>query len=138
MAFGGWDPIRDLLIQQHLDRFQRIDRFAPAPSGWTPPVDLHETEDQYVLTAELAGLQREDIRIEAHEGCITLSGSRHKRPIACEQYHRIERGHGEFSRTFQLPHPVDETHITADLKDGVLTVTVPKSREAAARRIDIS
>lgn len=132
MAFARWDPIRDLLAIQ-----QRLDRFKPGPAGWAPPVDLHETTDSYVITAELPGLQRDDVQIRVHDGRLTLSGVRRERVLPCEQYHRVERGHGSFSRTFQLPIPVDAERITADLKDGVLTVTCPKA-EAPARRIEIS
>lgn len=132
MAFARWDPIRDLLAIQ-----QRLDRFAPGPAGWVPPVDLHETTDHYIVTAELPGLLREDLEIHLHDGRLTLSGVRRERGSACEQYHRVERGHGAFSRSFQLPIPVDAARITADLHDGVLTVTCPKSGEAT-RRIDIS
>lgn len=133
MAFARWDPIRDLLAIQ-----QRLDRFAPGPAGWVPPVDLHETPDHYVITAEVPGLQRDDVQIQVQEGRLTLSGVRRERELACEQYHRVERGHGSFSRTFQLPVPVEAEQITADLRDGVLTVTCPKVTEADARRIEIS
>ncbi len=133
MAFTRWDPIRDLLAIQ-----QRLDRFAPGPAGWIPPVDLHETPDHYVITAELPGLKREDLEIHMHDGTLMLSGVRQEREIACEQYHRVERGHGSFSRTFQLPVPVDADRIVADLRDGVLTVTCPKTTDANARRIRIS
>ena len=132
MAFARWDPIRDLLAIQ-----QRLDRFAPGPAGWTPPVDLHETADAYVLTAEIPGLSREDLDIQFHDSRVTLSGVRRERDSACEQFHRIERGHGTFSRTFQLPIAVDSERITADLRDGVLTVTCPKAQDAAGRRIHI-
>lgn len=132
MAFARWDPIRDLLAIQ-----QRLDRFAPGPSGWMPPVDLHETVDQYVITAEVPGLTREDVQIHVKEGHLTLSGTRRERASTCEQYHRIERGHGTFTRTFHLPVPVDRERVTADLRDGILTVTCPKTPEAASRRIRI-
>lgn len=133
VAFTRWDPIRDLLAIQ-----QRLDRFAPGPAGWIPPVDLHETPDHYVITAELPGLKREDLEIHMHDGTLTLSGVRQEREIACEQYHRVERGHGSFSRTFQLSVPVDADRIVADLRDGVLTVTCPKTTDANARRIRVS
>jgi HSP20 family protein len=133
MAFARWDPIRDLLAIQ-----QRLDRFAPGPAGWVPPVDLHETPDQYVVTAELPGLRRDDLEIHMHDGLLTLSGVRRERALPCEQYHRVERGHGSFSRTFQLPMAVDAEKITADLRDGVLTVICPKTAEPGARRISIS
>jgi HSP20 family protein len=132
VAFTRWDPIRDLLAIQ-----QRLDRFAPGPSGWSPPVDLHETDDQYILTAELPGLSRDDLQIDMHDGRLTLAGVRPERTQTTEQFHRVERGRGSFSRTFQLPIPVDAERITADLRDGVLTVTCPKA-ERASRRIDIS
>jgi HSP20 family protein len=132
VAFARWDPIRDLLAIQ-----QRLDRFAPGPAGWRPPVDLHETAEAYVLTAELPGVERDAIEIRLHDDQLTLSGARPER-AACEQYHRLERGHGTFSRTFQLPLPVDATHISADLRDGVLTVTCPKQPASAARRIQVS
>ena len=133
VAFARWDPIRDLLAIQ-----QRLDRFAPGPAGWMPPVDLHETPDRYVVTAELPGMTREDLQIHLHEGRLTLSGVRRERTLPCEEYHRIERGHGSFSRTFQLPVPVDADEITADLRDGVLTITCPKAADASTRHIRIS
>jgi len=133
MAFARWDPIRDLLAIQ-----QRLDRFAPAPSGWIPPIDVHETADEYVITAELPGLGREDVEIQVHDGRLQLSGQRRERDVPCEQYHRVERGRGSFSRTLELPHPVDEERVTADLRDGVLTIVCPKAAEGNARRIQVS
>ncbi len=132
MAFARWDPIRDLLAIQ-----QRLDRFAPGPAGWRPAVDLHETPDSYVIAAEVPGMVREDLDIRTHDGRVTISGARRERG-PCEQYHRIERGHGSFSRTFQLPLPVDGDHITADLRDGVLTVVCRKLGETGTRRIEVS
>ena len=133
MAFARWDPIRDLLAIQ-----QRLDRFAPGPGGWVPPIDVHETADEYVITAELPGLRRDDIEIQVSDGRLQISGVRPEGGVPCEQYHRVERGHGEFSRTFQLPLPVDTDHVVADLRDGVLTVICPKAAEGSARRIRVS
>ena len=133
MAFARWDPIRDLLAIQ-----QRLDRFAPAPSGWIPPIDVHETADEYVITAELPGLGREDVHIQVHDGRVQISGQRHERKVPCEQYHRVERGHGSFSRTFELPLPVRGDQVSADLRDGVLTVVCPKAAESPAHRIVVS
>ncbi len=133
VAFARWDPIRDLLAVQ-----QQLDRFAPGPSGWVPPIDVHENADEYVITAELPGLRRDDIQIQVSDGRLQLSGVRREAGVPCEQYHRVERGHGGFTRTFQLPLPVDTDHITADLRDGVLTVICPKAAEGSARRIRVS
>jgi HSP20 family protein len=133
VAFARWDPIRDLLAIQ-----QRLDRYAPGPEGWTPAVDILETSDQYLLTAEVPGISRDDLDIRVHDGRITISGVRHERTPSCEQYHRVERGHGSFSRTFHLPVPVDGDRVTADLREGVLTVSCPKVGDGAARRIQVS
>jgi HSP20 family protein len=130
VAFTGWDPLRDLLAIQR-------GRFAPGPGGWVPPVDIHETTDHYVITAELPGLKREDIRIHVEDGRVTLEGVRPDKGT-CEQYHRIERGHGAFSRTFQLPAPVDSERIEAGLRDGILTVTCPKISDPSPRRVHVS
>jgi HSP20 family protein len=133
VAFARWDPIRDLLAIQ-----QRLDRFAPGPAGWAPSVDVIESDQAYVVSAEVPGLTRDDIRIHFQDGRLTLSGVRREHPGSCEQYHRIERGHGSFSRTFHLPLPVSADAISADLKDGVLTVIVPKDADPTPRRIRVS
>jgi HSP20 family protein len=133
MAFARWDPIRDLLAIQ-----QQLDAFAPGQAGWTPPVDLHETPTEYVLTAEVPGLSQDEVQVQMRDSRLTMAGARRERTASCERYHRIERGHGSFSRTFQLPHPVDDSLITAEMRDGVLTVVCPKIIENAARRIDVS
>ena len=134
MAFTRWDPLRDLLALQ--ERMERLSGHETA--GWTPPVDLYETADAYVVMAELPGLQRSDIEIRFHDGQLTLQGTRPKADVPCERYHRVERGHGGFFRRFALPTSIDPDGIVADLKDGVLTVTVPKSAAAVPRRIDVN
>ena len=99
VAFARWDPFRDLLAIQH-----RIERLSAAgPQGWVPAVDLCETSDAFIVTAELPGVTRDQIRIDVHDGRLTLHGRRDAR-VACEHYHQVERGHGEFCRSFRLPH----------------------------------
>ena len=137
VGFARWDPLRDLLAL-HDQLGQLVGSDAP---GWTPPVDLYETPVVFVLSAELPGLSRDQIEIHAEDSRITIRGARAAGPgreISCEQYHRVERGHGRFSRAFALPEPVDVDAITADLKDGVLTVTIPKAAGRVTRRIDVS
>src|SRR6266513_5553118 len=133
MAFARWDPIRDLLAIQ-----QRVDRFATDPSGWIPPIDVYETADEYVITAEVPGLGRDDVQIQVLDGRIQISGQRRGRDLPCEQYHRVERGHGSFSRTFELPLAVKSADVTADLRDGVLTVICLKAKESGSHRIVVS
>jgi HSP20 family protein len=134
VAFTRWDPLRDLLaLQEQLERFSAQDA-----AGWTPPVDIFETADAFVVTAELPGLQRSDIDVRYHDGQLALQGTRRTPDVPCERYHRVERGHGGFFRRFSLPTAVDASGIVADLKDGVLTVTVPKASGAGPRRIDVN
>ena len=84
MAFVRWDPLRDLLAIQ-----QRLNRLSPGPAGWTPPVDLLETPDRYLLMAELPGINQDDVHLELQDGRLTISGVRREHESACEQYHRI-------------------------------------------------
>lgn len=133
MAFTRWDPLRDLLaLQEQIGQIVGTD----AP-GWTPPVDLYETAAAFVLTAELPGLSRDEIDIHAEESRVVIRGERAGH-VPCEHYHRVERGHGRFSRAFLLPEPVDVEGVTADLKDGLLTVTIPKAGGRGARRVDVA
>jgi len=137
VAFTRWDPLRDLLaLHEQLGHLVGAD----AP-GWTPPVDLYETASDFVLTAELPGLTRDKIDIHAEDSRIVIRGARLPGPdrdVPAEQFHRVERGHGHFSRAFSLPEAIDVDAVTADLKDGVLTVTIPKAAGRGARRIDVS
>jgi HSP20 family protein len=134
VAFTRWDPLRDLIALQ-----ERIERLGEAGgAAWTPAVDLYETTDRYIVSAELPGLTRDHIEIQVHDGHLTIRGQRPSLPIPCEQYHRLERGHGAFLRRFALPAALDVDQISADLKDGVLTITIPKAAGAVLRRIDVS
>ena len=132
VAFARWDPFRDLLTIQH-----RLERLSTGPQGWTPAIDLCETATAYVLTAELPGVTREQVRIDIRDGRLTLQGRREAR-VSCEQYHQVERGHGEFCRSVTLPLPVETAGIAAEMRDGVLTITVPKDREDGPRRVEVS
>ena len=128
VAFARWDPFRDLAAISH-----QMERLSSADvQGWAPPVDLAETSDAYIIKAELPGLSRDQVRISVHDGRLTLQGRREAR-VACEHYHQVERGHGEFSRTFALPASANTEGIVAELSDGVLTVTVPKSEALRSR-----
>ena len=132
MAYTRWDPLRDLLaLQEQIGQLVGTD----AP-GWTPPVDFYETADALVLTVELPGLKREHIDIQAEENRVVIRGERSGH-VPCEQYHRVERGHGRFSRAFMLPEPIDVDAVMADFKDGLLTLTMPKAAGRGARRVDV-
>jgi len=130
VAFTRWDPLQDLLaLHERMNRLSRADE-----PGWMPPVDLYETAERYVITAEVPGLSREDIDIQVREGKLLLRGER-AAGNAGDRFERVERGHGRFARAFVLPQAVDVERITADLRDGVLTIDVPKVD--TLRRIDV-
>ena len=137
VAFARWDPLRDLIaLQEQIGHLVGTD----AP-GWTPPVDLYETPTAFVLSAELPGLARNQIDLHAEENRIVIRGERAAapgRPIPCEHYHRVERGHGRFSRAFMLPEPIDVDAVAAELKDGILTVTMPKQAARGGRRVSVT
>lgn len=133
MSFTRWDPLRDLLaLQARLDRLTGV-----AGPGWLPPIDIYETTDRFVIVAELPGMSREQIHVGVQDDEVTLSGEQPARALACEHVLQIERGHGRFSRRFALGSPVDAEHVTADLKEGVLTVTLPKRTAPGPHRIDV-
>jgi HSP20 family protein len=136
VAFSRWDPLRDL-IALHEQIGHLVGTDAP---GWTPPVDLYETATDFILTADLPGLTREQIDISVHENRVVIRGERFggSLDLPCEQFHRVERGHGRFSRAFELPDAIDVARVSADLKDGILTVRIPKASDRGARRVSVT
>lgn len=128
------DPLRDLRAWQ-----ERLERMAAQRgSAWDPPIDVYETASRYVVTAEVPGLAREQIELAVQDNRLTIHGVR---PGAApgtpaHRYHQVERGHGSFQRTFEFVEAVDQNGITADLRDGVLTVTLPKLA-TPPRRIEV-
>jgi HSP20 family protein len=134
VAFTRWDPLRDLL-SLHEQLGQLVGTDAP---GWTPPVDLYETPGAFVMSMEVPGLKREQIEIHAEESRIVVRGDRSSGHVPSEHYHRVERGHGRFSRAFSLPEPVDVEAVSADLSEGVLTITIPKAGGRGSRRITVT
>lgn len=127
-----WDPVRDLLTMQ--ERLENL--FGRSLPGWVPPADLCEVSDRFLLTMELPGLDRSHVEIAFAADTLTISGQR-PAPAPCERYQQFERAQGRFSRAFRFALPVDPDRITADLVDGVLTVTVPKAGDSDVRRIDV-
>lgn len=106
--------------------------------AWMPAVDIRETDNAYVLEAELPGMTKKDIHITLENNVLRLGGERRfEHNVDQESYHRVERCYGSFSRSFTLPSAVNPDQVEASFKDGILTVTVPKSDEARPRRIAI-
>src|SRR3954465_14152124 len=112
----------------------------PATSQrWIPEMDLVETDDHYMLKADLPGMKQEDVAIEFNDGTLTLSGERKAEYERKEKgFFRLERSFGKFSRSLTLPDGIDPDKIEAAFRDGVLEVTIPKPEERKPRRIAVS
>lgn len=146
MSIMRFDPFRDLAQMQ--DRINRIfgDAYTRQQEdlgqrgAWLPAVDIYETPDQtIVIKAEVPGVAREDIDVRVEHNTLTLRGERkHEVEIPNDQFHRVERLYGAFSRTFALPNRVDTDAVTAEVKDGVLTITLPVKAEARPRQVEIA
>lgn len=143
MAIVRWDPVRELEdMQKRLSSFFQAGyptfNEALARTEWSPPVDIAETNEAYVLHAELPDVKKEDIKLSIHEGVLMLQGERRQeREEKGKRFHRIERTFGRFQRSFTLPSSVDESKVTASFKDGVLNVIVPKTTQAPPQSKEI-
>jgi HSP20 family protein len=125
MTIVRWDPFRDF-------------GFTSA-QNWMPPVDIFQSgEHQLLLKAELPDMQREDIDITVENFVLTLKGEKKvAEDIKEDQYHHAERRYGTFSRSFSLPQTVDASKVTAEYRNGVLTVRLPLREEAKPRQIKV-
>jgi HSP20 family protein len=150
MAIVRWEPFRDLLSLQ--DRMNRLfdesyrstqrgasdDEWALGGS-WAPAVDIYEQGNDIVLKAELPGVDPKDVDIRLENNVLSLRGQRKlEGEVKRENYHRVERSYGTFSRSFTLPTVVDQASIKAEFKDGMLQVTLPKREEAKPKQIQVS
>jgi HSP20 family protein len=108
-------------------------------TAWNPAVDIFENEHEIVIKAELPGMEAKDIEVRMEKNVLTIKGERRFEKEAKEEnYHRIEREYGNFSRTFSLATAVDEEKIAAEYKDGVLKVVLPKREEVKPKPIKIA
>lgn len=145
MAIIRWDPFRDLASLR--DRMNRMFEDAAAgraedrelaSSTWAPAVDVYETEEEMVLAAEVPGLEDKDIEIKVEDNTLSIRGERKfEKETKEENYHRIERAYGTFSRTFTLPNTVDQERIRAEHENGVLRIHLPKRSETKPRKVKI-
>jgi HSP20 family protein len=112
---------------------------SPAGGTWVPAIDIRETEDSYLIEADVAGLKKDDIELTVEDNVLTLKGERkHESEEKKEGYRRIERRYGSFRRSFELPAGVDTGKVKADVKDGVLSVTLPKPEEVKPKQIEVN
>ncbi|HLV02405.1 MAG TPA: Hsp20/alpha crystallin family protein [Acidobacteriota bacterium] len=131
-----WDRFFNDSIFRVLDGLEGTERETSSHS-WTPAVDIYETPDEFVFDAELPGFERDHIDINVEEGTLSITAERKAEESDQHNYQRRERLYGKFYRSFRLPVLANAEKITASLKDGVLTVRVPKREEARPRQIKV-
>jgi len=136
-AVSPWCGFQEL--ESQLDRiFYGTAKPRSEGGTWTPPVDIYETSDAYVLHADLPGLNKEDIEVQLVENQISIRGSRKREERAEEKgFRRYERAEGRFERNFRIKEGVDPAKVEAKFENGVLTVTLPKPEEAKPRQIEV-
>jgi HSP20 family protein len=146
MGIVRYDPFRDLRsLQDEVNRLfttnlsRAFGDEGIARGAWNPSVDIYENKEQIVLEAELPGMRREDFDLSIENNVITLRGERRfEKKEESDNYHRVERSYGSFTRSFTLPQTVTAEGATAEYRNGVLRVTLPKREEVKARRIEVS
>jgi|SRR5690606_112913 len=151
MTLIKWNPTRELLdMEREFNRMFRslTERFGFGNGDsvireyenaeWTPLSDIYEDKDNYVLTIDLPGIKKEDVKISVVDGQLQISGERKQEKESKDgTYHRIERSYGRYFRSFNLPNKIIADKIDAHFKDGQLTITIPKSEEAKPKEISI-
>lgn len=142
-----WNPYQELERLQ--DRVMRAMRLTPthsdddsnsllAASDWSPAVDITEDDKEYLITADLPQISKDDVKVVVENGSLIIKGERrHEVEHKDKKVHRIERRYGSFYRSFSLPDDADGNRVTANFKDGVLRVTLPKSEEKKPRQIEV-
>jgi len=141
-----WNPLNEL--EDLMNRYNRI--FGLTRAGdrevsdlfsrrdWAPAVDIKETDDAYLIEAELPGLSKEDVKVTVDDGVLTIQGERkQEEETSDKKIHRVERFYGSFMRRFSLPDNVDEGSVKAKFKDGVLTLSVKKAEPKEPKAIEV-
>jgi HSP20 family protein len=146
MAIVRWDPTRELdSLQGEMNRLFSTFFDSPTKAGgnggsrrWIPSMDLVETQDHFVLKADLPGMSENEVNIELENNVLTISGERKtEHEEQHEGYYRLERATGTFSRALTLPEGIDADAVTAAFDNGVLTVRIPKPEQAKPRKVKI-
>jgi HSP20 family protein len=150
MSIVRWDPFREL--EEVSDRLNRVfGRSALAATraadqsqegflsfDWAPSVDIVETPEAFEIKAELPEMKKEDVKVSVEDGQLRISGERkQEKEEKGKKFHRVERSYGSFMRSFALPENVDESKLSADYKDGVLNVRIPKADKPKPRSITV-
>lgn len=141
-----WDPFKEL--EEVSTRLNRIFEKSPARSesgtemlsmaDWVPSVDISETDAAYVVKGEIPGVKKEDVKVTVQNGMLTIQGERkQEKEEKGKKFHRVECSYGNFVRSFRVPDDADENKIKADFKDGMISVTLPKSEKAKSKTINV-
>ncbi len=147
MNLMKWDPFNEL--EEMSNRLNRIfGRSAPPTTtsnemlkvaDWTPSADIQETDNAYLIKAEIPGVNKEDVKVTVEDGVLTIRGERKaEKEETGKKFHRIERSYGSFLRSFRMPEGVDDAAAKAEFKDGMLNVTLPKSEKAKSKAVSIN
>lgn len=136
-----WNPFSELQksINSLFKDYERDSEGALTTSDWLPAIDIYENENEIVLKGELPGMTKDDVKIVFENDTLTISGEKKEdKEIKKEDYHRVERFYGSFSRSFRVPQAVDKEKFTAKFKDGILEINLPKTEEAKPKQIEIN
>ena len=142
MNLISWTPFRDM--EGFFDRYNRLlmnetGAVEGKEFSWRPSADISETKKYYMIKAELPEVEKENMNVSIENGMLTISGERrHEAEEESETRHRVERMYGKFSRSFSLPADIDETKISAETKNGVLTVKLPKTKVVEPKPVQIA
>ena len=138
-ASDRWSTLRDELNSFfELPFWSSLPRAGQLFTGWSPALDLYQSNDNIVATVELPGMRKDNIEISLHDGTLTISGYRRHESTNGEKAERTERYVGSFRRSIALPTRVDANKVSATYHDGILTVTLPKAEEVKPKQIQVS
>jgi HSP20 family protein len=145
MNIVRWDPFRELEgIHAQLNRmfgdrpFRGTDADNLSFAEWAPAVDIQETDTEYVIKADLPEVKKEDVKVEFNDGVLSVEGERkQEKEEKGKKFHKIEREYGKFVRRFALPTEIDASKLTAEFKDGVLNMHLPKSPDSKPKAISV-
>jgi HSP20 family protein len=146
MELIRWNPMRDMFSLRHQMNHLFDDVFKPVVQGdsrlpmwnWNPTVDIYDSDEHIVIKAELPGIDKKDIVIDVKDGLLVLKGERSfDNEVKEEKYYCRERMFGKFERVFRLPADVDPEKISANYKDGILKIDIPKPEEEQPKQITV-
>jgi len=133
-----WNPIHEMDELFHNRLTSVLGGEGSQSVAWSPVVDIEESAEAYTIRAELPGLSKEKVKVTVENGVLTLSGERDlERRVETKTFHRVERSHGTFTRSFTLPEDVDAESVAANFKDGLLEIQIAKREEALPKSIEV-